>query len=188
MSFPSQPAAIARLISAPPENVITCWPVIETCLEALSIASPASCIGALATVRVECPPFKPIHEFGKRAYFKRYDNRPDLGNTHEGDGYIYRGAGFIQITGEKNFERYGKLLGIDMIDDPNDPTDNADPDKALDVNVSASILAAYWRDHNCALLCEAGDWAHVRRAVNGGLNGFADFMRYVNILKGACHV
>jgi len=47
-----------------------------------------------------------------------------LGNLTWGDGYKYRGRGFNQITWKSTYERYTKLLGIDLINNPdklNDP-------------------------------------------------------------------
>lgn len=49
--------------------------------------------------------YLPIYEKGPRSYFNKYDGR--LGNTKPGDGYKYRGAGYVQLTGKTNYEKYG---------------------------------------------------------------------------------
>jgi putative chitinase len=180
VSFPLAPAKIARLINAPEINVATCWPVIESALAAVGIISVRACIAAIATVRVECPPFKPVHEYGGDAYLNRlYDTRTDLGNTpgKDGDGARYAGRGFIQITGQNNYRHYGVLMGLDLINKP---------DEALEPQCAARILAAYFRDHHIDRAADAQDWEHVRRSVNGGLNGYGDFLKYVQTLQGAC--
>jgi len=47
-----------------------------------------------------------------------------LDGTNDDDGYKYRGRGFNQLTGEKNYEKYGNLIGKNLVGDPeqvNDP-------------------------------------------------------------------
>lgn len=41
-----------------------------------------------------------------------------LGNDTANDGWLYRGRGYPQTTGEENYERSGKLVGIDLVKNP----------------------------------------------------------------------
>lgn len=41
-----------------------------------------------------------------------------LGNTEPGDGYRYRGRGFVQLTGKSNYARIGNQIGVDLVNNP----------------------------------------------------------------------
>lgn len=115
---------------------------------------------------------QPIHEFGSDAYFFRmYDKdgeRPAvakaLGNTHKGDGVKFHGRGFVQLTGRDNYKRMSKLLGVDLIKNPDD---------ALNLDVATSILFIGMRDgvftgHKLADYFNPmeEDWIEARRIIN----------------------
>lgn len=79
---------------------------------------------------------KPIKEYGSYKYLSKYDTgrlAKILGNTPEadGDGILYAGRGHVMITGLDNYKKFTKLLGIDLV---------KNPDLALDPVVSAKIL------------------------------------------------
>lgn len=74
----------------------------------------------IATVEHETDnTFQPIEEYGNSAYFTRlYEGRADLGNTVKGDGARFRGRGYVQITGRRNYKLYSDKMGIDLLKNP----------------------------------------------------------------------
>ena len=96
---------------------------------------------ALATEKHEtADTMQPIVERGARAYFDKYEGRADLGNTQKGDGYKFRGRGKVQITGRRNYEFWGKRLGIDLVGHPELALDE---DVAVRLLIEGSMLGAY---------------------------------------------
>jgi putative chitinase len=168
--------AIARAIRCPAQNVAQYWPLVQQCLESLGVGSKASQVAALATIAVETAyTFRPVHEYGSDAeHEKVYGHRAKLGNLHDGDGARYAGRGFVQITGEVNYARYGKLLGINLVDNP---------DEACEPNTAAAIFSAYFFDRKIAAAANAADWTKVRRIVNGGTNNLNEFLNCVRRLQ-----
>ena len=67
----------------------------------------------------------------KNPAFKGY------GNDQPGDGYKYRGRGFIGITFKTNYKKYGEKLGIDLV---------GNPDLANDPKIAAKIAVMMMLD------------------------------------------
>jgi putative chitinase len=65
-----------------------------------------------------------------------YSNRMGNGNYRSGDGYRYRGRGYIHLTGRENYERIGKALGVDLV---------GNPDLATRPDLAAQIALIYWK-------------------------------------------
>jgi len=100
---------------------------------------------------------------GPRAIAERiYGGR--MGNAAAGDGYKYRGRGFIQLTGKDNYAAASKALGIDLVNNP---------DMAADPAVAAKIAAWYWGKRVAGRGMD-GSVDSATRAINGGKNGLQD--------------
>lgn len=86
-----------------------------------------------------------------------------LGNRgkNTNDGWMYRGSGFIQLTGRSNFRARGNEIGIDLV---NNPELARLPKEGFDAAV------AYWRAR-CNSIADRNVLVEVRRCVNGGTNG-----------------
>lgn len=146
-----------------------CYDAVSNALAQLGINTPLVLIGALATVRTEVGrSFLPITEYASGS---AYEGRHDLGNYVPGDGPLYKGRGFIQLTGRANYTAYGRALNLDL---------QCHPELALTVQNSALILAQYFKDRGCDVQCNAKNWTKVRELVNGGSNGLDVFLSVVN--------
>lgn len=109
--------------------------IVKAC-EGAGLTYP-ECAYTLATVYVECSgTFQPIVERGSVSYFDKYDVgklAAILGNTPEkdGDGYKYRGRGYVQITGARNYKLFTNILKVDLL---------GNPDLALEPEIAAKIM------------------------------------------------
>lgn len=110
---------------------------------------------------------QPITEYGGRRYFNKYDTgklAKALGNTPEadGDGFLYRGRGYVQLTGRANYAKAGAALGLDLI---------RHPDLALQPTYAARILVRGcvegWFTGKKLGDYLPGDYIGARRIVNG---------------------
>ncbi len=104
-----------------------------------------------------------------------------MGNTKKGDGWRFKGAGYIHLTGRANFRAASDALGYDYV---NRPKLARKPEHAWRI--------AHW------YLCErkrkgtrlidhamAGAEKQVTRGINGGLNGYKDRVRRTELAREA---
>lgn len=157
------PEQIAGAINAPLTNVQESWPGLLTALTAEGINTRAVRVACAATVSVETG----VTEAGQNVTFLAKTVELNGPNTSYAP---YYGRGYIQLTWRANYQTYGDLLGVDLVDNP---------DLACEPAHAARILALYFVRNNVAALAEAGNWIGVRVAVNGGTFGLALFEQYV---------
>lgn len=121
----------------------------------------------LATTVIETDhTMQPIYELGKRSYFNKYEPGTKigavLGNTNRGDGYLFRGRGYAQLTGRTNYIKAGKKLGINLVDGP---------DAALSPMIAARVLvqgsSEGWFTGKKLSDYLPGDYVNARRVING---------------------
>jgi len=88
-----------------------------------------------------------------------------LGNIHVGDGYQYRGRGFVQLTGRYNYKAAGQALGIPL---------EKEPDLAADPNIAARIAVWFWKTRVQPNVSDYGDIEQVTHKINPNLHGLDD--------------
>jgi len=155
-----------------PVNIARYLQYVTAALRAVALTGRDMVLAAMGTIRAETEGFVPISEFQSKyntapggTPFALYDGK--LGNRR-GEGAMFRGRGFVQLTGRSNYEAYGKKLGLDLA---------ATPDLANAPEVAALLLALFLDAHRDAMqACLAvGDYKGARRLVNGGSHGLANF-------------
>jgi putative chitinase len=111
---------------------------------------------------------------------KVYANRMANGDEASGDGFRFRGRGYIQLTGRANYTAFGKAIGEDV-------TGNPDV-----VSGKYALLSAawFWSNNGLNKLADGGSTdavvTTITRRVNGGTIGLADrikhFKEYYHLL------
>ena len=108
--------------------------------------------------------FTTLSEMGGISYFNKYEpgttSGRNLGNTIKGDGYRFRGRGYIQITGRSN---YG-AASIKMFGDNRLLTN---PDLLLIPEWGMLSSLHFWNDRNLNALADRNDITGVTKKVNG---------------------
>lgn len=115
--------------------------------------------------------------WGSTAAQVRYDTRTDLGNTPEadGDGFLYRGRGPIQVTGKANYTAFRHWCEREGLAPPDFV---ANPDAVLTDPWEGLSPIWYWSTHDLNRYADGGNIETITRRINGGLNGYDDRIRY----------
>ena len=113
-------------------------------------------------------------KIGSRVYASRNGN----GDEASGEGYRFRGRGYIQLTGKNNYNSLAGFVGEDTV---------ANPDLVATKYPLASA-AFYFSHNNVWRVCDRGDTVavvtSVTECVNGGHNGLPERINYFNEFYG----
>lgn len=84
-----------------------------------------------------------------------------LGNKAPGDGYLYRGRGFVQLTGRANYDKVGRQIGVDLVNNPQ--LLGEDP------NVMAAVAVNFYKNSKqLQAITSNGDFGYAAKGLNGG--------------------
>lgn len=174
MSIPILPAML-RAVGVSSARAHEAAPHLSAAAARYGIDTPVRLAHWLAQLLHES---EALHYTRELASGSAYEGRADLGNTRPGDGPLYKGRGFIQITGRANYTRYRDAL---RRRDPVAPDVVAAPHVVEAVPYASDSAGWFWREGNGDLnaLADAGDMLAISKRINGvgpgGLpNGWSD--------------
>ncbi|MFM8396156.1 MAG: glycoside hydrolase family 19 protein [Acidobacteriota bacterium] len=154
-------------------------PFLNRVMEEYEITTLLRSAAFLAQLAHESGEFRYMEEiWGPTEAQKRYEPpgtlAERLGNNERGDGKRFKGRGPIQITGRANYERYGKLLGVDLV---------GNPALAATPQIAFSIAGIYWQTNGLNQLADQDDIVTITKRINGGVNGLAERRAYYKRAK-----
>jgi putative chitinase len=110
-----------------------------------------------------------------------YASRMGNGNEHSGDGYKFRGRGYIQLTGKDNYSKFDATVPENILADP----------ELVATKYPLASAAFFFNSNKLWTICDQGATplvvTAVTKRVNGGTIGLPDrikhFNEYYNLLK-----
>lgn len=84
-----------------------------------------------------------------------------LGNTAPNDGWLYRGRGYVQLTGKDNYTKAAKDIGVDIVSNPRLVSD--------DPKVAAKVATWFFKNsRQLQSIKTTGNFSEAARGLNGG--------------------
>lgn len=105
-----------------------------------------------------------------------YANRMGNGPESSGDGYRYRGRGYIQLTGHDNYMQFAAATATDALNQPS---------LVSDTDGAALSAGWFWSKNSLNQLADKEDMMTITRRINGGLNGLQERMAYYHAARQA---
>jgi putative chitinase len=110
-----------------------------------------------------------------------YGSRMGNGDETTKEGWKYRGAGYIQLTGKDNYRKFGEFIGVDLVSNP----------ELVATKYPLTSAAYFFNSNNLWIICDEGSTddivTKVTRRVNGGTNGLShrlqEFKKFISLLS-----
>ena len=160
--------SVTELYSLYRQNRVKCVsfaPFLSEYMRVYGISTPKRIWAFLATIGVESGSLLYVEEIASGV---AYEGRKDLGNVVKGDGVRFKGRGLIQVTGRSNYAAVSEALGVDFV---------SNPCKLRELPYSVSGSCWWWWKNGCNEIADRGDMVAIRKRVNGGLNGYNEFVK-----------
>ena len=105
-----------------------------------------------------------------------YADRNGNGDEASGDGFMFRGAGGIQLTGRDAHTAFSSYSGVPL-----------DAMPAWLVIPEGAIRSAcwFWQSNGLNTFADTGNFVGVTRRINGGIIGLADRLAYLDVARTA---
>ena len=110
---------------------------------------------------------KQPRKIANRIYGGRMGNRDEA----SGDGWLYRGSGFLQLTGAANFHHASDALGEDFV---------RNPDLVRSPKYAALTAGWFWKTHELNRYANSKDFVKMTKVINGGTIGLEDRISHIN--------
>jgi putative chitinase len=110
---------------------------------------------------------KQPQKIANRIYSNRMGNRDEA----SGDGWRFRGSGFLQLTGHSNFYHAGQALGVDFV---------MQPELVRTPMYAAQTAGWFWQTHKLNQYADSGDILTMTKRINGGTIGLDDRIKHIN--------
>ena len=106
-----------------------------------------------------------------------YGNRMGNGDELSGEGFKFRGRGYIQLTGKDNYKALGTFLQEDLLHDPD----------LVATKYPLTSAGFFFQKNGLWGICDKGDGddivTSVTKRVNGGTHGLADRLSKFKLFK-----
>ncbi len=150
-------------------------PYLNAAMLEFDITNPLRQAAFLAQVAHESGQLRWMEEiWGPTPEQAKYEGRKDLGNVQPGDGRTFRGRGPIQITGRANYGLYGKRLNLPL---------TTKPDLVSEYGPGFRVAGCFWKNKGLNERADKREFREITIAINGGLNGWDDRLRFYNRAK-----